>query len=522
VTLVDIDAPMKVRRNGRGQYLVVPPNGKKPIGYMRATSIPKALSDEGNLINWSSRMTAIGLAKSPHLVAEVALADPGDKKTLDALTEKAKEAGGATVRRDLGTAIHTMLEKSHIDPTWEVPEPYTADVAAINAAIDAAGYDVVAEYSESILVLDEYRIAGMCDLVLRHRSTGELVIADLKTGSSTAYGAGEWATQLYIYASADAVYRQGAAADGSEDERLPMPKVSAERAIILHCQPQSGHCDAYHLDLEVGKAGFDLAMKVREWRKAKPLSPLTDSSPEGSEGTAADAGEPSGDAPTRVAWLIERADALKAAGHAHQMAERWPDDCPRPADVRHGLAAWTDGQQDAVAACLDAVEALVEAPFGAPDPTTPKPEPKVKVVAKVTPLPEVADGDVWADDDLVTGLRSLLLSMLNGDDNAKARYVTTWLKDGQRQSRPWAMGDPAKGERTSLRRFAIAAAALELVDLVDPEAEFPDAQVRAALAAVLGDDVVQPVYRTGGLLGCLTAEQAEQLAKVAATWPVTK
>ena len=45
-------------------------------------------------------------------------------------------------------------------------------------------FDVVVEFSERILVVDSIGVAGMCDLVLRHRATGELFVADLKTGSS--------------------------------------------------------------------------------------------------------------------------------------------------------------------------------------------------------------------------------------------------------------------------------------------------------------------------------------------------
>jgi hypothetical protein len=269
MTLVDIDTPQEVRRDQYGRYKVVPPEGGKPVGYQRATTLAKMLEDTSNLTSWACRMTLLGAAQRPDIIASTLAANADDRQVLNKLAEQAKEHGGANIRRDLGTAIHRFVELSHANPDYTVPEPYAADVKAINAAIDAAGFDVIVDYSERILVVDGIQVAGMCDLGLRHRTTGLLHVGDLKTGSSVKYGALGWATQLSIYSMANNIYEQGAAKDGSEDRRLPAPDFDRGQAFIIHCEPQSGHADVYQL--AIGERFVDLAVAVREVRKVKDL-----------------------------------------------------------------------------------------------------------------------------------------------------------------------------------------------------------------------------------------------------------
>ena len=64
----------------------------------------ETLDETSALMAWGERMTAIGLSQRPDSPAQVD--DRNDSKQLNKLCEKAKEAGGATVRRDLGTALH--------------------------------------------------------------------------------------------------------------------------------------------------------------------------------------------------------------------------------------------------------------------------------------------------------------------------------------------------------------------------------------------------------------------------------
>jgi hypothetical protein len=406
--------PDPIRRDQYGRYKVLPLKGKKPVGYSRATTIAKALDDTSNLAAWGKRMTALGLAVRPDLLAMVQTTDAADKKALDRLCESASEAGGATARRDLGTALHKMFEQSCITPGYQPPATYAADITAIHQTLRKAGLQVVDECSELMVVIDKHQIAGMADLIVKRISDGELFIADLKTGSSVQYGALGWAIQLSIYANADNIYIQGAAVDGSEDLRAPMPLVNKQQAFIIHCEPESGSCDLYTLNIERGFQALECAIEVREWRKARQLlvpfkgaggaesgavvahdgpAASTDGLPDavstatGSSdgvGEVTASSEPSSTPHItdteaalverdhmlnlRKLWLLERIRIIGEQGFITTLQAEWPDNCAGPKAVRNGDAIWNIAETAAVVKCVDTVEMAHDLPFGATDP----------------------------------------------------------------------------------------------------------------------------------------------------------
>ena len=272
--LSNLNQPQQETRRDRwGRYQVLPPRGGKLVGYTRATTIAKILDDSSSLMAWNSRMTAIGLGLRPDLVALVATTPQDDKKTLDSLVKRASEAGGATVRRDLGTAVHGLLERRLKDPSFIAPDPYQADIEAILSALADAGLSFVDGMTERIVVNDEIEVAGTFDLLLTDGE--ETFVSDLKTGSSVKYGGLGFAIQLSIYANASNLYTQGAAKDGSEDIREPMPNVSKSAGIVIHCQPGSGLAELHWLDLEAGTEALHTALEVRRLRKYTPIHPFT-------------------------------------------------------------------------------------------------------------------------------------------------------------------------------------------------------------------------------------------------------
>ena len=564
---IQLDAPGdNARRDRWGRYLVVPPGGGKPTGYTRATTVAKALDDTSNLMAWSNRMTALGLAQRPDLLALVQAADPDDRDELNKVCERAKEAGGATARRDLGTALHTMVEKAHADPGWKVPDTYAADVAAVQAAIEAAGYEVVDGMSEVMVVLDRHTIAGTSDLTLRQRSTGVLRIADIKTGASVSYGALAWAIQLSVYAQADARYVQGGARDGSEDQRLQMPEVDRDTALILHVQPGSGVCDVHELDIAAGADALEVAMAVRTWRKRKGLLVPFTIEGGGTAGTAtqdaattpstsvepspprapdqpaavvpcpAAAGDPSPltdslDAvlhQARVAWVLNRIEAVKERGEdaTRRLGTAMPDG-PTPKAVREGTP-WTAVQLEAWNAHVTAVEAEFELPFSDEDPAVAAERAAECAVTEaacvaalvaafaVESVSVTEEGGPFADPDEVASIRAVLASM--NDEPAQrglVEHVFGWSRTGLDTGHPWSMSP--KGQPTPLRRWAICAAAIGLLDIVDLDAEDSDAAVRLALALVVGDDALKPSVPVGQTLGTLTFDEAQRVAAVVDT-----
>jgi hypothetical protein len=411
--------PDPIRRDQYGRYKVLPLKGKKPVGYTRATTVAKALDDTSNLAAWGKRMTALGLASRPDLLAMIQTTDATDKKALDRLCESASEAGGATARRDLGTALHKMFEQSCVTPGYKPPATYQADITAIHQALREAGLQVVDECSELMVVIDKHQIAGMADLIVERISDGELFIADLKTGSSVQYGALGWAIQLSIYANADNIYIQGAAVDGSEDLRAPMPLVNKQQAFIIHCEPESGSCDLHTLNIERGFQALECAMEVREWRKARQLlvlfkgaggvesgvvvahdgpaastdglpdavSTATGSSDGVGEVTASSVEQIAATSPTphitedeaalverdhmlnlRKLWLLERIRIIGERGFITTLQAEWPDACAGPKAVRNGDTTWNIAETAAVVKCVDTVEMAHDLPFGATDP----------------------------------------------------------------------------------------------------------------------------------------------------------
>ena len=409
------ELPEPIRRDRYGRYVVLAPDGKKPEGYTRATTVAKALDDTSNLMAWGRRMTALGLAARPDLLALVQTTDNTDKKALDRLCESASEAGGATARRDLGTALHKMFEASCISPGYQPPATYAADILAIHQALRAAGLQVLDECSELMVVIDRHKIAGMADLIVERISDGQLFIADLKTGSSVEWGALGWAIQLSIYANADNIYIQGTAADGSEDLRAPMPAVNKDEAIIIHCEPESGSCDLHTLDIRRGFEALEVAIGVREWRKKRKLlvpfkgaggaesgavvahdgpAASTDGLSEavstatgmGVEGVTASSEPPSTPDTTHITadeaaleerdhmlhirrlWLLERIRIIGEQGFISTLQAEWPDGCAGPKAVRSRQAKWNIAETAAVVKCVDAVEMAHDMPFGATDP----------------------------------------------------------------------------------------------------------------------------------------------------------
>jgi hypothetical protein len=414
MTLIE-PLPDPIRRDQYGRYKVLPLKGKKPVGYTRATTVAKALDDTSNLAAWGKRMTALGLAQRPDLLAMVQTTDAADKKALDRLCESASEAGGATARRDLGTALHKMFEQSCVTPGYKPPATYAADITAIHTTLREAGLQVVDECSELMVVIDKHQIAGMADLIVERISDGELFIADLKTGSSVAYGALGWAIQLSIYANADNIYIQGAAVDGSEDLRAPMPTVNKAQAFIIHCEPESGSCDLHTLNIERGFQALECAMEVREWRKARQLlvpfkgaggaesgAVVAHDGPAASTTVLSEAvrtatgkgvgevtasSEPSSTPDTthitadeaalverdhmlelRRIWLLERIRIIGEQGFIATLQAEWPDGCAGPKAVRNGDTTWNIAETAAVVKCVDTVEMAHDMPFGATDP----------------------------------------------------------------------------------------------------------------------------------------------------------
>lgn len=477
-----------VRRDRWQRYLVVPPQGGKPIGYTRATTIAKTLDDMHSLVAWKARTAAKGLTLRPELLKMIAITE--DRKALDDLVEQAAQAGGATERRDEGTALHRALELHFTGEA--VPAMFRADVDAVLRAMDAHGLSILPDMTERICVMDEHTIAGTFDLVVKAGST--LYVADFKTGKSLDYSGLSFATQLAIYANADALYTQGAAKDGSQDRRDPMPPVDKAVALVLHVQPGSGLCEVHEVNINTGAAALEMAVAVRDLRNRgrKLISPRS---------TLAPVAPP---APTtRRDAVVARIRTLRECNPQvlHWVKANWPANVP-------GLdekAIYSRPQFEAIEAVLEQAERASEAPFPAPpaEDIEPSKAPKWATAPEpvATPEPRSFDeGDEVGEADVAAMLGAL--GALEGDARA-------WALNVLREARDAGVPVSLRAKPTQ-RQWCLSRAVLAWAPLAD------DDLARAGLAHTLGGDRVQPGHPLGAVIGALDVDEAMRFSDVPA------
>ena len=474
------------RRDHYGRYKVVPPGGSKPVGYTRATTIAKALDDMHSLVAWKARTAAKGLTLRPELLKMIAITD--ERKTLDDLVEQAAQAGGATERRDEGTALHRALELHFTGSP--VPPMFRADVDAVVRTMDAHGMSVLTGMTERICVLDEHTIAGTFDLIAKIGTT--LYVADFKTGKSLDYSGLAFATQLAIYAHADALYTQGPRADGSLDTRDPMPPVDRTVALVLHVQPGSGHCDVHEVDIAYGRRALDLALEVRDARNRgrKLITPHTAAAPVAAAAPA-----------TRRDAVVARIKTLRAlhpqAGR--MLADRWPEGVPMPQSNK----LYTRAQFDAIDAVLSDVERAVEAPF----PASPAEDaPPLRTPAYAAPTAPVAPVEVRTFDegaDLDADTVAAMLAKLGSLDSEARVWALSVLVAARDSGVPISLR-----QRPTMRQFELTRAVLAWSALAD------DDLTRAGLVHIIGDDRVQPGFPLGAVIGALDIDEAATFASM--------
>jgi hypothetical protein len=460
----------QTRRDRWGRYLVVPPDATKPTGYTRATTIAKTLDDTTALMSWGERMTAIGLARRPDILAQID-DNTDDTKLLNALCQKAKEAGGATIRRDLGTALHAILEKSWTDPDYTPPAAHVNDVKAVHDTLRAYGLSVVDGMTERIVVMDRHRIAGTFDLMLAN-AAGQLFLADIKTGSTVKYGGLSFATQLSIYAHADSLYTQGAAADGSEDVRTDMPPVSRHIAYLIHVEPGSGRCDLHQLNLDFGLV--DTAMMVREMRKSSDYLTAVQYPTD----------------PERDRWIRDRLTTLRQTA-PELLVRAWPADIPTP---KNHPEPYDTGTIDRLVALCDRLETETESPFPPADPATVVPQ-KATQAPVTTDAPGIDEGPDMSDD--MDDVRAAFESLTDEQ--------RLWITDRVREAREAGMAIRV-AESPTQRRIMIARA---MIHAVTHDLDTAEQRIRDVLHFMTDDDMcLLTTVPVGAIIGTLNAEQA--------------
>lgn len=410
------DPTVEVKRNGRGQYLIQPPEGGKAKAYTRATTYIGAVKDMNGLIGWEKRMVAQGLVARPDLFARIAAAG-NDKQAIGKLCDEAKEAAAASASANTGTALHAFTEAHDRGQPIPVPAPYDADVAAYVACLSEHRVGIVPGMIEGLIVHDDLAVAGMFDRVVTLPGYRLPLIADLKTGQNLDYSWGDIALQLALYASAPFLY------DPATDTRSPKPEVDQSTALVIHLPAGSAACTLHLLDLTGAHRMLEVCGEVRAWRSgskrlATPFAapaatiPATVPTEQTTTAMASDSApspvlaplpnpeRPSG--PVEEAKVNERVEhlygRLVALGEVNpeavaEIVRRWPTATPKLSEHRAGTAVLLPWQLDQIEAVVRNVEGSVEAPFYAErDPSTEGlsiDDPAVQgVIARVKALPD--------------------------------------------------------------------------------------------------------------------------------------
>lgn len=258
-----------VPRDRFGRPMIIPPEGGKQTPYTRATTLAGAIEDTYNLGQWQQRMVAAGLArrKDLHLrAASLGLqpdTDPEKRKwktAMDEVTEAAKEAAQASSSAITGTALHSFTEAVDLGHDIEIPDEIAKHITSYR---DATA-QVTALHVEQFLVVDELKVGGTADRIVRIDGHDGLYIADIKTGS-VEYGVQKMCMQLALYA-------HGQRYNPATGERHPIPGINTDRGLIIHLDAKSGDCRLLWIDIAAGWEAVRLAGEVRAWRARKDLA----------------------------------------------------------------------------------------------------------------------------------------------------------------------------------------------------------------------------------------------------------
>lgn len=482
----------ETRRDRWGRYFVVPPEGGKPEGYTRVTTIAKSADDGGGLIPWKATLAVVGSLRRPGILAswQALMAEHPDpwyspaKDRCKQLVEQAAEAGGATDRADIGTALHALVEQSVKSGWSEMPivQPgMQADIEAYRRTLEAAGIRVLPEFVERIVVLDRHRAAGTSDNLAIEVPGYGLLVGDLKTGTDLRYSWQAIAVQLAAYANADAMYTQGDAADGSQDRREPMPPVSKEIGLVIHLPAGEARCELHLVDLVAGWKAFEMSMDIREWRSrknlARPLQLATaPAAPTPSPAPAAAAAPPPDfDAPATPATI---AAPEESAPHGTAPVEQPAAEIPNPA-------------------------ATTVPAFDEPAPSAPPVPPELTPAdqrAAIDQRPAPDEGATIAEAD-VEALRTAAAAL---GPEAKALVGATVSESIQ------AGLSLHMSEHRTARRFEAMRGVVVLAEQLDDERE----TLRCILAEIVGDVAHFPTVPVGHVLGTLSAEEARRFAQL--------
>lgn len=247
--------------------------GKNPVNataYTRVSTLAGTLDDKAGLVDWAACNAAVGVVRDKALHAQIAHlasahSDPwnSDAKTpLKQIVEQAQKIGGSDHASGMGTAFHGLTE---IVDAGQQPEFAPEELLPWLDAYQKALSDWEIMLVEPFLVCDELQAAGSADRVLQHKVTGQIVVADIKTGDKEPQYPMKVTAQVAIYA-------RGMRYD-QQTGRRDIVGADTTTGMLIHVpiRAKQPRCDLYPLDLKTGWDIARLSVKVRQYRRMKGL-----------------------------------------------------------------------------------------------------------------------------------------------------------------------------------------------------------------------------------------------------------
>ena len=449
--------------------------------------------ENSNFAAWGESLLVRGLTLDAELWAQ-AQALASDRKALEPIASSAANQGGRWIDADIGTALHTATEHHDLDTGNIPPSPWDAHVAAWVTMLREHGITILTDWMERAVINPAVDCAGTLDRLAR-LPDGRVVVLDIKTGSGVRKIG--YAAQAAIYARATHAWT----ADGYE----PLPDVDTSVALIAHLPAKGEGCEILEVDLA---RGWAVAEKCHALRTSRSVAGIFTKRDPAAVVTPAVIDPPAQPVPAdRSEWIAQRIDTLVLSKAAKAMlADTWPAGMAK-------RGPWTDEQIDTIAAVLDPIETMVEAPFPHRDPAVIAAEALERAADIATTAAIIKLSRATPDDGTTVpdGDRDALKAAAAKLPKNLAQQCAGWRKEGERHGQPW--GAAIDGAWTQRCWSDNRAALLCATHLYEHDGE-GETYVRAALSMVLGEPI-QPAWATGAVIGALTISEADRLADIA-------
>lgn len=249
------------------------------FAYDRPSDISGNLDTKENLSPYHQCQAVTGLmmdkalaVQFKALVSEHGISTWSDaKQEAKALLKQARMAGGEEYKSGMGSALHRYTVLADKGEEIQIPhaefdpwlQAYTEAMQRFEV-LDWEGFGVCDDL-DNPMSPDDLCCAGNWDKLVRDTETGEILIADLKTGATD----NEWAMKPTIQV---AIYSRMKFYDQETGRRWPIhPDLSTTRGLLIHLPFSGGktpECIIYPLDLE---RGWQLAKQSMEITKARKM-----------------------------------------------------------------------------------------------------------------------------------------------------------------------------------------------------------------------------------------------------------